>query len=376
MARPLKQDRYQGEKKSSDLSLGWNSETKYDFLVFRPSTQSDHFEIVAEGAPLPARLLDVVSTFLQEVRTGWEMTWNGDTPGLQYTNRGTRLEEKLPRESIFHCQVESSYCLELCETRTKEKAHEMLLGDQPLEWWKKFGVVTLARVMVRPRVTRENEKKVMNKTRSTFTVTDTEGYSATVSFQAPLLEARKLLDLDHLNGTKDVTLEILPTLDPIRTSQSVSIGQLKRDALEYLVRFHKIRLQVKPEYQVWVTRQLLHLFESDETGHYVTDLKVSLVYASILERDAETRLASLVIYLQPGRICFEKVLTRLQKLFRGAEKEIGLDLPSRYNLQVNELLYYSQGDGDTKSYFRNRGILDKFFEAQTNYATVVEKVNW
>jgi hypothetical protein len=376
MSLPLEQDRYRGEKKSFDLSLGWNSETKYDFLVFRPSTQSDHFEIVAEGAPLPSKLLEVVATFLQEVQTSWEMTWNGDTPGLQYTNRGTRLEEKLPRESIFHCQVESSYCLELCETRTKEKAHEMLLGEQPLEWWQKFGVITLARVMVRPQVTKESEKKVMNKTRSIFTVTDTEGYSAQVSFQAPLLEARKLLDLDHLNGTKDVTLEILPTLEPVRTSQSVSIGQLKRDALEYLSRFYKIRLQVKPEYQIWVTKTLLLLFETEEVGHYVTDLKISLVYASILQRDADHRLASIVVYLQPGRVCFEKVLTRLQSLFQGMEKELGMNLSSRYNLRVNELLYYSQGDGDTKTYFQTKGVLGKFFDSQTNYATVLRNPTW
>ncbi len=372
MARSVKIDRYRGEKSVKDLSLGWIPGNKYDFLTF----QSNQIKVVPEGAPLPAKLLEVISTFVREVKSKWEVTWNPDTPGIQYTNRGVQMEEKLPLESIFHCQTASSYCLELCETKTKEKAHEMLLGDQPLEWWKKFGVISMSRVMVRPKITKEVEKKVMGKTRSIFTLQDSEGYSTITSFQAPLAEARRMMDLDHLAGSKDITLRVLPTLKVYRDSEQVSIGRMKQDALEYLSRFYKIRLQVKPCCQVWVTQKLLHLFETEEVGYYVTDLKVSLVYASILERGPEDRLASIVVYLQPGQVCFEKVLTRLQDLFRGVEKEVGLNLPSRYNLQVNEMLYYSQGDGDTKTYFRNKGVLDKFFDFKTNYATFLENPKW
>jgi hypothetical protein len=58
------------------------------------------------------------------------------------------------------------------------------------------------------------------------------------------------------------------------------------------------------------------------------------------------------------------------------EKELGMNLSSRYNLRVNELLYYSQGDGDTKTYFQTKGVLGKFFDSQTNYATVLRNPTW
>ena len=144
----------------------------------------------------------------------------------------------------------------------------------------------------------------------------------------------------------------------------LSTGKIKQDAVEYLAQEYKIRIQVKPQYQVWLTAKLLELFTKDDVGAYVKEFKCSLVY-SLIATDDPNRLASIVIYVQPGRICAERVLQRLVYYFEHCEEELGLDITSRYNIRVNPLLYYSCGDGDTKLQFEELGIIDRYFESTT-----------
>ena len=176
---------------------------------------------------------------------------------------------------------------------------------------------------------------------------------------------------DDLTGEKTVSVNILPEekiiddKDPFTLARTVSVGKCRADAIEYLAQSYKIRMQIRPEHQVWLVNQLLEYFSTDDVGACVEVFKCSLVYSKIISADANDRLASIVIYVKPGKALAKRVLAGLVEKFANVE-HLGLGISSRYNLTTNRLIYYSGGDGDLKTALAKQGLLDKYFDDTTN----------
>ncbi len=357
--------RWSGEEKDPSSNLGWEIDNRLKY----------HFPRFADGVviyipvekPLPEPLLEVIETFVQNIPNGmwskWNIDWNADTPAIQFHNKRGIISEALPADNMFRCRLEGDYFTGLCESKTKDIAVKSL-RDHPVEWWKDwFGEFEVKNIpLIEPRIvskTKHSSRKNM------IVVRYIDKYGVKTQRTVPVGEENNI-PLD-LSGDKTVSVTILPDetiiddKDPFTLNRTVSIGKCRKDAIEYLAQQYKIRMQIPPEHQVWLTNQLLEFFATDEVGAYVEVFKCSLVYSKILTSDSTERLASIVIFVAPGKELARKVLNALVKKFANIE-HLGLNLPSRYTVTKNKLIFYSGADGDLKSALLREGLLDKYFD--------------
>jgi hypothetical protein len=363
--------RWAGERENPASDLGWDIEKNNDY----------HFPRFAEGVvmyapgvgtlPLPGPLVEVLQTFVQNIPRDmwekWNIDWNKDTPALQFHNKRALISESLPVENMFRCQLDSDYFMGLCESGTKKSA-EGALRDHPLDWWKeRFGEFTLQNVaLVEPRI----EKVSSHLSRKNMVIVryiDRNGVKT--NRVVPKGEENNIPS--DLVGERNVEVVVLPDekivddKDPFTLARTVSVGKCRKDAIEYLAQHYKIRMQIPPEHQVWLVNQLMEYFSTDEVGACVEVFKCSLVYSKIISANADTRLASIVIYVKPGKELARRVLNGLVERFANIE-HLGLGIPSRYNLTTNRLIYYSGADGDLKTALARENLIDKYFDRSTN----------
>ncbi len=357
--------RWSGEQKDPSSNLGWSIENrlKYHFPRF-----ADGVVMYIQGSlPLPEPLVEVIESFVQgipnEMWSKWNIDWNADTPAIQFHNKRGIISEALPVDNMFRCKLEGDYFTGLCESKTKDIAVKAL-RDHPVEWWRDwFGEFEIRNIsMVEPRIvskTKHSSRKNM------IVVRYIDKYGVKTQRTVPSGE-ENTIPLD-LFGDKTVSVTILPDeriiddKDPFTLDRTVSIGKCRKDAIEYLAQQYKIRMQIPPEHQIWLTNQLLEFFANDEVGAYVEVFKCSLVYSKIFTDDVDNRLASIVIYVAPGKELARKVLNGLVKKFAHVE-HLGLNLPSRYTVTKNRLIFYSGADGDMKSALIREGLIDRYFD--------------
>ena len=346
-------------------NIPWSDQETYKFPIFSDMKWEYNDKV---GKKLPLQLEEVLNSFTSNIDTkGWKVDWNENTPALQYHNTKSLFAEVLPAGNIFKCSLEDEYFEGLCENGTKKTAESVLIGKQLESWRKdKFGEYTVSKYLTNPKVVSMTQMKMGLNNSTTIKFTDKDGYTASKRF--PVAKDKVVFPLtEDIKGSKNITCDIIFTDEVINkyNPRVISVGKIRKDAIEYLAQNYKIRFQVKPEYQIWMTQELLNLFSTDEIGKYIETFKCSLVYSKIYRE--ENRLASIVLYVQPGKEIAQKVLTKLQTHFAGCEY-IGLNLPSRYNIKVNDMLYYSGGDGDMKLAFSELGIIDKYFDRTKGYA--------
>ena len=250
----------------------------------------------------------------------WTITWNQDTPALQFSINSTsvgKIEEYLPVDNVFRCQIdEISPYFYLCEYQTKRTALRCLY-EEDMKWWEENviepGFMYLGK---------DHKFKFINNNAVIF--------------------------INDKNGIQ------------------ISKGKIRQDAVNYFGNTYKIRLQVKPEYQIWMTNQLLVLFNNPEIGRLIEVFKCSLDYSKIFTSDINSRLASIVIYVRPGRNIAIKLLRILITYFNDVSNEIGTGLPSRFNHQYNKLIFWSNGDGDNKQVLIDKGLANIYLDKHSN----------
>jgi hypothetical protein len=364
--------RWSGEKVNPASDLGWSFD-KRDMYRF-PRFNEPGIMMYAPNAgseDLPSPLVEVLTTFIsnidREMWKKWEIDWNKDTPALQFHNKRPLLSEGLSLENVFHCNLAKDYYIGICESGTKKIADQALL-DNPLEWWQeRFGTfVESNQPLLNPKIKRV-APVAMQKGKVSVVYEDSRG----ITTKRVMTREQSEVIPEGLTGDRTVNITITPDekvvdeKDPFTGERLISIGKCRRDAIEYLAQSYKIRLQIRPEYQVWLVNQLLEYFSTDDVGACVEVFKCSLVYSKIISEDANNRLASIVIYVSPGKSLAKRVLDGIISRFTSVE-HLGLDIPSRYNLTVNKLVYYSGGDGDLKTKLVKIGLLDKYFDKTSN----------
>jgi hypothetical protein len=134
--------------------------------------------------------------------------------------------------------------------------------------------------------------------------------------------------------------------------------------LDILGREAKIHIQPKVEEEPWVVDRLLSTLDAQpELGDVIDAVKVRVVGNGEPELDG-SHIPEIVIYTdQDSR---DQVLTPLMKEFLDLE---GNGLTPRFNREVTgNLLYVAQSGGDLKERLQHMGLLDKFFDAESNHS--------
>ena len=295
------------------LSLGWYRNKQYKTPVLsREGVKYSRY--CSEGEEnLPQKLFDVIENFQKNLNTKvwdkelWKIDWNRSTPGLQFHLNADVVgiyDQPLQKTNIFKYQDDQQgfFSVHYDDQLSSRVADSLFENTE--QWW-----------------------------RDQFTY----------------IKGLKPVETTLITDERD---ENYNNVDITDDKVTIGKGKIINDALEYLGNIFKIRIQCKPQYQIWCMNKLIELFTPlqglNSIGRLISVIKCSLVYSEIYNPDPNRRLASIILYVRPGRITACALLKKLSETFNGYQDQVGLDLPSRFNVRYNKMLYYSGGDGDTK----------------------------
>lgn len=109
-----------------------------------------------------------------------------------------------------------------------------------------------------------------------------------------------------------------------------------------------------------------YLLTNSELNSNIVAIKCNIMYDRVIK---EPFLPVIVIYCLINNKS-KLILDILLELFKGLNDKIGLNICPRYNHTINELIYYSQSDGDLKDFLKRLNKLDLYFNKLDNYATI------
>lgn len=129
-----------------------------------------------------------------------------------------------------------------------------------------------------------------------------------------------------------------------------------------LTQQYKIHLMPDENHILNVTQILMQALKDDkELGELINAFKIEAnLTISYQDEDKKLAMPMMVIYPAEGKDKVQKLLDKLLMLFKDIK---GLDIIPRYNLKVNDLIFYAQGDADYK-----QGYNLKYFDENKNYA--------
>lgn len=135
----------------------------------------------------------------------------------------------------------------------------------------------------------------------------------------------------------------------------------------------KIHLQPKRQFVPLMASRLSRLLQSEEVRTLVQEFKVLTDPRRVDSQGQE--MAQIVIYPQMGRENAKRLLGLLRDALRDDEK-YGSGQTPRYNMRDNNLLFIAQSSGDLKSALAQSGLLDDFFDPNTNHAFMRKEVGY
>ena len=152
------------------------------------------------------------------------------------------------------------------------------------------------------------------------------------------------------------------------TYRVISTGAIRAYGIEYLNLFRKIRLQIKPQYQIFVLTELLLLLNiRPDLLAFVRTIKCSLDYNIISQK----KLSSIKIDCSAAR--FNDLLCLISNHFNKWESEISLNNRPRYTRAyeiaryVSSYIYWSIVDGDLKHALAERNQLTQYFDGEVDF---------
>jgi hypothetical protein len=138
-----------------------------------------------------------------------------------------------------------------------------------------------------------------------------------------------------------------------------------------LTGFYKIHIMPEEEDILHVVSRIFEGLKQDkELQTLIKSLKIqsALWISNVLNIEPSKSYpekqysAAIILYPSWGQDNAQKLLDKLMLLLKDFK---GSNHLPRYNLKVNDLLFYAQGDGDTKM---DSGLREKYFDPTTNYA--------
>jgi hypothetical protein len=170
--------------------------------------------------------------------------------------------------------------------------------------------------------------------------------------------------LSEISEYLPVPDEIDPLPNNLKEFTPQNVEQLRQESVRLISQDWKVHVQFKPEYVYW---GLTKLYPFVNSNREITDIKVSISYG---RSGQNTGALPIVILYLHSRIDMVKIVNDLVRLFSDPQ-EYSLGVVPRFNVRVNDLIYYAQGHGDLKQWLYDRGTIDKYFDKRTNYGTLL-----
>lgn len=171
-------------------------------------------------------------------------------------------------------------------------------------------------------------------------------------------------ELPHLHAERIVQRKI--------QKKEIKTTQDRTEAFQVLASEYKIHLMPKPEYLLGVTAVFLDLcFKKPALLEHIYAFKIRtdpVDQASCHGAHKNHIAPQMVIYLKLGKQSADLVLKELYEEFAKYDvAKIGLGIPARYSLAINQLISYSQGGGDVKNVMTESQKDDFLSQSEVHY---------
>lgn len=363
--------RWAGERENPNSNLNWIEDDKQlqvSASLFIDSLTGQHntSAVIGDAPPLTTinpEFSQVLKTLIGTSIDGslWKITYHPDSPALQFEAKERKEVYSLPKSNHFNCNYDDAgyeYCL-CCEDRVKDIQVRSLYEPKNSKWWVEYH----SERHQPGKIVRKGIVKTVQKDSRYIVVIETESFTIPVG-RVKTVDDAKILSEDTKSNLHKGGVEYDNWI--LKSISSSDINKIRRDALFALGQTYKIRLNPKPEYQVWVVEKLLQLFQDPNVYPLVEAFKVIIPYSRII---GGIRLASIIVYPEYGREVAGVLIGLIKELFAPYNTEmIGLGIIPRHNIAINPLIFYSGGNGDDKEKLFHNGVLDTYVDVDNNNA--------
>lgn len=369
--------RWDGERVHPISDLKWSPDVdnnKFDISVGKYidslTGQGNVSSVVGDVLDLPSInpvFAEVLDTMIKE--TGiifkmWKITYHPTSPALQFEAVQRTRTQHLPKSNHYNCQLKDGYeyCM-CCEWKVKNAQLQSLYEPKDSDWWSQTHSARMGKNVIDNGVVRI-VKRGTGRLQSYIVILENDTLTAQLGRVKTMEEAAVIMaeaERKLHNGT-GITVEEWQ----LKKLSVGDIEKIRKDSLYALGQTFKIRLNPKPQYQIWSMKQLLRLFQNPQVYPLVEAFKVVIPYSRIV---SGAKLGSIIIYPENGRRVASVLLGLIKKLFSPYNvDEIGLGIVPRNNVTINPLIYYSGGNGDDKAVLKEHGVLGKFVDTNNNNA--------
>ena len=208
-------------------------------------------------------------------------------------------------------------------------------------------------------------------------------YSEQYNYFMPILASNKkrVMFGKRRDGKLDIpkiTIDSLSTIEKkykscLKEKSDCSAIKLElKNFKKGLVGHYKIHLMPRDDDILPVLQILMRAIKKDKKlGKLISKFKVKTDLALQYQRgDTNAPYALIVVYPTEGQDKAQALVEQLEALFKDTNIQ-GIGQAPRYNLKLNDLIFYAQGDADLKKPDKETGKESpylKYFDKETNYA--------
>lgn len=304
--------RWYDEEKNPYSDLDWSLDNDDTKDVRYHVYQNREMKTDRPFIQVVSSILSTKNSYIGNFEEKWRIVYHPTTPAIQFETKIRKKINTIPYNNHFSCkfnELKNTYCM-CCDGGIEKNAFNSLIRDEKdNKWWQEM-----------------------------------HGILYEYYIQDDKIKDREIRIKIGKNEKK----------------------KIKNDAIEALGHFFKIRLNPKPEYQIFCLKKLFELFSDEKIYDLVDSFKVTIPYSKIIN---ESNLSSIIIYPEMGMETAKKLLDSIIDIYSIYDnKELGMNRTPRFNKAYNELIYYSGGNGDDKLLLEQLGLLNKYTDRKDNNA--------
>lgn len=236
-------------------------------------------------------------------------------------------------------------------------------GQEYAEQMRSFYDGTLERSLGAPRYSRDLTDQNPHAVYNMYPVGGTfEGFSFVNKKEVDLVNAGKMQLKETASGrVKEANAAEERMGKKLRNGEALSPEDLQLAAKQF-----KVHLQPKKEFLPDIFRALTKAFASDERLRELIPIFKASVSPELV-RDENGQVVPEIILYCPSYNAMREVVGKLEDYLKEYEDK-GNRLTPRFNWKINDLIYVAQSGADFKNALLKKGLLDKYYDKNYNYA--------
>lgn len=236
-------------------------------------------------------------------------------------------------------------------------------GQEYAEQMRNFYDGTLEHSLGAPRYSRDLTDQNPHAVYNTYPVGGAfEGFSLVNKKEVDLVNAGKMVLKDTASGrVKEANAAEERMRKRLRQGET-----LPPEDVQSAMKQFKVHLQPKKEFLPAVFQGIAKAFASDEQlREMVPFFKASI--SSELVRDENGQVVPEIVLYCPSYNAMRGIVGKLEDYLKEYGDK-GNGLTPRFNWKINDLIYVAQSGSDFKNALLKKGLLDKYYDKNYNYA--------